>query len=50
MATVFSLTAQALGLVYNILTFLGEEKGAGIVNLVKKFLDDVSKTDFDFNK
>lgn len=46
MATAFGLLSQALGLVYNILSFLGEEKGAGIVNLVKKFFEDISKSEF----
>lgn len=50
MAMVFGLVSQALGLVCNLLTFLGEEKGAGIVAIVKNFLNDISKTDFDFNK
>ena len=39
---------MALGLVYNILSYLGEDKAAGIVEIVKNFFNDVSKSDLQF--
>lgn len=48
MAMVFDFTVKALGLVYNILSYLEEDKAAGIVDIVKNFFSDVSKTEFEF--
>ena len=46
MAMVFDLISKALGLAYNILSYLEEDKAAGIVEIVKNFFGDISNSEF----
>ena len=46
MAMVFSLISNVLGMVFNILSYLEEDKAAGIVEIVKNFFGDISKSEF----
>lgn len=45
MGMLFSLISSALGMVFNILSYLEEDQAAGIVEIVKNFFNDISKTE-----
>ena len=45
MGMLFSLISNVLGMVFNILSYLEEDKAAGIVEIVKNFFNDISKTE-----